>query len=462
MHNKKIYLLLTMAIGVFSGCISTDTGTLSESIREERLKKVELRNNANFNEAENRDGKNELPVISGDLSLEDAIKLSMANNLALKAAYISRDAVDGAILEAYSGFLPNVGLSAQAMSDIPSKNDSDSYSLGVNITQPLWRGGGISAALHYAKIYAYSTDASIRKKVQETIYETTLKYMDVLLAQHLVDVYDDAVKVAERMLQTTESKLKSGTSRSYDVLRAEVEVAKTKSDLIKEQNNLQTSKVALLQMLGVSQNSNVALSGELVYSPTEYNIEAESAKALIEKPDVLIAEANVRMAKEQINIVKSAYQPSADLFLNGAYENTSKSDDSWDDKWTVGAKLTFSLFDGFARRGRVIQATSKYNEAQAQLADVEERTHVNVVNSVLQLRYADELFNSQKKNVLIATEAMRMIEAGSNLGRNTPLEVLDARASLTEAMGAYYRAVYVHNAANLSVQNATGTLTPPQ
>jgi outer membrane protein TolC len=85
---------------------------------------------------------------------------------------------------------------------------------------------------------------------------------------------------------------------------------------------------------------------------------------------------------------------------------------------------------------------------------------VEVVEALLKLKYADELYVSQMKNLDLSREALRILETGSSFGRNTQVEVLDARAALTQAMGTYYNAVYSHGIARLGVRYATGTLYP--
>jgi outer membrane protein TolC len=84
---------------------------------------------------------------------------------------------------------------------------------------------------------------------------------------------------------------------------------------------------------------------------------------------------------------------------------------------------------------------------------------VEVAQAVLALRNADELYQSQKKNIDLAREALRMVESGHRIGRNTQIEVLDARSALTEAVGGYHQALHNLATARLRLQLAIGTLS---
>lgn len=448
------------------GCMSNEVADTSASIKKELADRVETRAQARADSGSGNPtaSADDLPVISGRLSVDDAIKLAMANNRPLKTAYLRRKEAEGLILQAYAGALPNASASSSAMQTLPDEGNSDTYSVGVEVTQPLWRSGSVAAGLRYAKLYAASTDFTIREQVQATVYEVVSKYMNVILRQHLVQVYEEAAAVSERVLKTAKSRRQQGTVSDYDVLRAEVEVANTSAELINGRNALQSTMVALFQTMGVSQDSNVEFAGELEYSAEAFELEAASAKAAVERPDIARAQAALHMAEERIHVVKSEYGPSADAFASGDYSNAGRggqdANGDWNDAWTIGAKVSLTLFDGFERRGKVIEATSKRDQAAETLRDTEDKAHVEVVNALLQLKYADELYNSQKKNIELAKEALRILEAGSSRGRNTQIEVLDARSALTEAMGAYYRAVHAQGLARLAIRNAMGTLSP--
>ena len=446
-------------VGALAGCASQG-GDVVDSLMRERARLAETRHQARAADAgaPTAADADALPVLSGALSLADSITLALANNRSLKTTYLTRVEAEGLVTEAYAGALPQVGANASAATTLPREGDAEVYSLGVEVSQALWRSGAVAAGVRYARLYAASTDFTIREKVQATVAEVAAKYLDVLLEQHLVQVFEEATAVSDRVLQTAKSRRAQGVVSDYEVLRAEVEVANTRAELINERNALQRAVVSLFQALGVSQGSQVEFSGDLAFAPEAHDLEAASARAFALRPDLARGLAALRMAEENISIVASAYGPSADLFASGDYSN--RIDDEWDDEWTAGARATLKLFDGFERRGRLQAARSKRDQAAETLRDLEDRAHVEVVNALLQLKYADELYQSQIKNIDLAREALRIIEAGSSRGRNTQVEVLDARAALTKSTGMYYKAVHAHGMARLGILRATGALKP--
>ncbi len=403
-----------------------------------------------------------LPQVSGRITLHDAVNIALAQNLSLRATFLRREEARGAIVEARAAAFPAVSLGASAEADLSERGDNpDDYAVTWSISQPLWRSGAVAAGLRYAKLYAESTDEIIRAAVQETIESVVRDYLSVLLARQMVDVYENSVGVAERMLDTAKKKRHAGTASDYEVLRAEVEVASSRAALIQERNHLRTAGVALLQTLGVNQDSDVTLVGALVYRPATNDLSALLSDAMLHRPDLLQAEAEVKMAEEKLKVVRASYGPSADVFVSGRYANPDPNDharDAWNDDWGAGVSVSYALFDGLARKGRLAQAQSRLRQAKAKLLAAEEAARVELIRAVLDVENAEELYASQSKNIDLAKEALRMLENGFKVGKNTQIEVLDARSALTEAAGQYYNAIFAHTVARLAVRRAAGTL----
>lgn len=468
---KAKTLSVLAAAAAAAGCMSVDASSTAGELAEARRAASsrfaassgeEAVAASDFAAAPTAPDSGALPRIGGELSLADAVSIALENNLSLRAARLRRDEAVAKVVEARAAAYPDLGLSAGVDSDLGERDGNpDVYSAGARITQPIWRSGAVSSGIRYARLYAATADAEIEGQVQATIERVSREYLDVLLAERLAHVYEESLGVAERMLSTARNKRSAGTAADYEVLRAEVEVARSNSDLIKERNALRTAMVAMLHTMGVDQDSEIALAGELAYSPVEADLGEMVAIALASRPDLVQAEAAVRMAEETVAIAKSAYGPSADIYASATLRNPDPYDstrDEWGDEWKAGATVTFTLFDGFERRGRLDQAESRLRQAEAALRDAEESARAEVTRAVLDLRNADELYQSQKKNIDLAREALRMLESGHRNGRNTQIEVLDARSALTEAMGDYHKALHDLAAARLRLALACGTL----
>ncbi len=250
--NNLILCLILSAI-LLPGCVSkeefTNEATLS---RESAYKQWEGRKEAE---------KQTQPVISGKLSLDDCLKLTLTNNKMLLKTLEEREAARGGELGSYSAILPTVALSAgyervdeKQSFTVGGQNITmgslDNYSAALTVTQPIFAGGAIPARINAGRLGALMADQAVRTAVQETVYAAQLGYYTVLLDQHLYAISEDAVKSAKAHLDDVKQKHAVGVASSYDVLRAEVELSNFTAQFIQRRNAINISKANLSQNNG--------------------------------------------------------------------------------------------------------------------------------------------------------------------------------------------------------------------
>jgi len=414
------------------------------------------------------------PELTGPLSLEDALKLALTSNKSLIAAARETDVARGAVLEAYSNALPDISATAgyTRLDKVPSTNiggvsvslgDPDNYSMGLEVRQPLFRGGGIPAAMRASRWYSLLSDEALRGTVQQTIYDVALAYYDALLARHLYSVNRDAVESAEAHLRDVQAKRDAGVASDFDVLRAEVDVSLFEAEMIQQRNRIHVAKTRLLQVMGSSQESDIALSGELPYAPMKPVLDEAVRLAYENRPDLYQAELNFRLQTEALRIARSEYWPKLDASFRQEWANPdphSSSRIEWGDAWTAGVSATWPLFNGLGREGRVRQEKARLRKREIELADAEERTLLDVRQALIDLRDAEEFVESQRLNLDRAEEALRLAEVDYRQGVAEAVTVTEARAALTRARGFYYESVYSHAVARLNLQRAMGILGP--
>ena len=411
--------------------------------------------------------------LKGSLSLPDALRLGFAHNKSLQATLRERGIASGVVLEAYSNVLPSVSATAGytrldevAGFDVGGRSvsigDVDNYSAGIEVRQPLFRGGGIPAALRAARWVSLLSDEQVRGAAQAVIYEIARAYYDTLLAQHLYEVNRDAVKSAKAHLRDVKAKRSRGVASDFDVLRAQVDVSLFEAEMIQQRNRVHLAKTRLLRAMGVSQDSEVTLSDELTYRPMKPVLDEAVRLAYQNRPDLCQAELNVQLQQEALRIARSAYWPRVDAWLRREWSrpepHTSKVE--WGDAWSAGVSANWPLFDGFRREGRVRQEKERLRQREIQLVDAEERVLLEIRQALLTLRDAEEFVQSQRLNLERAKEALRLAEVEYRQGIADAVTVTEARAALTRARGLYYQAVYGHTVARLNLQRAMGILGP--
>jgi outer membrane protein TolC len=467
MNKMQRYLItcLVMLVLALPGCVS----------KEQFYQEASLSRQSAYKQWENRKlaEKQAQPVVTGKLSVEDCLKLTLANNKTLLKTIEEKEAARGVELGSASAILPKVELVADyrrldevTSFTIPGGTISlgalDNYSAGLAVTQPLFAGGAIPARINAGRLAALLADQTVRAAVQETVYAAELGYYSVLLDQHLYTISADAVKASQAHLDSVRQKRAAGVASDFDVLRAEVELSNFTAQLIQSRNAINVARASLVKIMGVSQDSSFTLNDELTYSAFSITMEQAVASAYRNRPDLFSGELNIRQQKELLAIAQSQYYPNVNAFFNNTWSKPDPHNQmiiDWGSGYSYGVMAAWPIFDGFAREGSVITQKTRLKQSQIDLVDAEETALFELTRAILSIEDAAEFVDSQKLNLSRAEEGLRLVEVGYREGINTQVEVIDAESALTTARANYYQSIYSHVVAKLDLQRAMGTLT---
>ncbi len=459
---KEFILAVTVTV-ILTGCVS----------KEQYYEDITLSRQQAYQQWQSRKKAQKMTqtLISGELSLQDCIKLTLVNNKMLQRIVQEKEVARGEELRSYSAILPSLTVTYDYLRKDKvgslgpiTFGDVDNYSAALRVSQPIFAGGSILAQMNSARLFSLMTDETVRSTVQDVLYSAMHAYHDVLLNQHLLEISQDAVKSSQAHLDSVRVKRKGGVASDFDVLRAEVELSNFEAELIRNKNTINISKANLLKIIGVSQDSEVSLTDELVYVPEEVSMEEAVGTAFNNRPDLLNGEIDIKYQKELLNIARSQYWP----VVSGFYERSFSKPDphngtiiDWGYIWNAGVSVSLPVFDGFAREGNIIQQKARFKQAQINLVDAEETTLFEITKALLSIHDAKEFVQSQRLNQTRAEEGLRLAEVGYKEGTNTQVEMIDAQSALTEAKANYYQSIYTHIIAKLDLQKAMGTLAVP-
>lgn len=296
------------------------------------------------------------------------------------------------------------------------------------------------------------------------MYDATGAYYAVLLVQQQIKVAENALKLAETLLRDVETKRKFGVASDFNVLRSQVEVSNARAQAIVFRNRLHSATADLFRTLGVAQDSGVVLTETLDYRPETADERAAYERALRDRPELRNADLTVKLREQSVQVARSEFFPKIEAFLGETY---AKPDplvsglNDWGDSWRAGVTVRFNVFDGGKNRGRLIQERAAFRQAEIDLLDAKENVRLDVTKAVSSLQDAAEAVDVQKQTREQAAEGLRLAEVGYREGTLDQVQVLEARAALTQAQLYYFTSLYSHAVARLDLARAQGALTPP-
>ncbi len=400
------------------------------------------------------------------LTLEDALRAALANNRDLKKAVEQRARLTGKYVEERAAALPQLLGTAgaqrafdetQAVFGIPP--GSNRYAVQLEMSQPLYSSGVVSAGIRAAKVGLAAADDQVRTARLGVLREAYAAFHDVLLSKELSRIALGNREQKARHLDEARKRYAAGTATDYDVLASEVALQNAEPEVLRTANLVRISRERLRFLLG-RDGRDVDAQGDLsvvVGEPPDYR--KALGTAMRSRPELADLRHRLGIAGELLTIARAGNKPRLtfqsalgyqDLDL-GAFDVRGKS-------WSAGVFASWSLFDGFRTRGRVAQAGSDVNTLRIEEARQRDSIALEVRNAVNAVREAGQTVEALSGTVGQAERLVAMAETGYEYGVKTRLDVDDAQFNLTQARGNLARARRDYLVAGADLRRATGTL----
>jgi outer membrane protein TolC len=423
-------------------------------------------------------------VPSQTMTLQDCLDLALRQNPTILKAQQEIRRTQGVIVETRGPAVPQITASgtgemiARSAIDafpFPSgtggggtntlfTNQEQPWSAQVQISQLLYQGGRVSAAVRAAKLSDQIAVLGFQKAVADTILDVRKAFYQILLNKALADVREESVTLLEQQLLDAQSRYDVGSIPRFNVLRAEVELANAKPPLIRAQNDLRISKESLVKLLAIDSPAQtndftpINFEGKLIYEHHVWDLSNALQQGLTRRPELLQAEQQIGVAKANVKVASSGYKPEASVFGNyGWHDDTfANNAETTREGWTAGASITWALFDGMVTRGKVSEARAQLEEANLDYADTRRQVELDVRQAYSDYLQTLELIEAQKKTVEEAEESLRLAEARFRAGTGTQLDVLSAQTALSDARSNEVQALHDYNVAIATLERVTG------
>jgi outer membrane protein TolC len=416
--------------------------------------------------------------LSRPLSLADCVNIALEQNAVVLKAKDDLQAQLGVVVQTRAVALPQLQATGQykdqedrLLQNIPGvpSGNSQSWNAGIELVQNIYAGGKMVAAFQGATATKKQAMANYQTAVSDTLLLVRLAYYDVLLAEQQIIVNEASVKLLQKELDDQQRRYDAGTVPHFNVLRAEVAVANAKPPLIRARSQYRITKNVLVNLLGynlpreVLENIPMTLTDNFDVAPWNLALPDAIQEALERRTELESLRQDITL--QQVNVVnaKSGYKPTLSAFAGYNWMNNSFSDDLTDELqgWSVGGRITWSLFDGALTIGKVKQANALYDKSKNELTDRSRQVELNVRTSYSDFIEAREVLDSQIKVQEQAEESLREANARFDAGTGTQLDVLDAETSLTQARTTQVQAKHDYASARARLERAIGAELKP-
>jgi outer membrane protein, heavy metal efflux system len=379
------------------------------------------------------------------LTLDEAIRLALANNPELQASGARVDAAAGRAYQAKLWPNPELELSAEDWPVSGGRGFSDAkQTIGIAQTLPFPGKKSFDKQIGSQGVKLSEVELALRRT--ELVRDVKAGYFRVLASERLVEVSAQLVVVAETSAATAQKRVDAGAAAYQEQLRAEVQCEQARTGLLDFQGELAAARQGLATALGRPDLKDAPLSGGLTEAPDPAPMEADAEYTLARHPSLAAAQANLDRARLEHR--RARLEPYPDLKVGVAGGRIGETDESI---IQVGLSLPLPIID--RARGRKQEARANVSAAEAELHAVRQQLQREWANAQKRYRTAAAQVSNYHERILPkADEALRLVQTGFEQGKFNFIDLADTQRTTAEARLAYQQKLLELNIARAELE----------
>lgn len=407
------------------------------------------------------------------LSLEQAVRLAIQNNLETLLAREQQVEARGLRQQSLAGLLPNLSGSVY-QANVTQNLAALGFQPGIfpGITSPFIgpfnnfdaRARLVQTIFNLSAIRNYQAGrAGVRlAELQEDLAReqvasvTALVYLEVLRATRAVSAAQANVDLAQALLTLAQDQRAAGVGTGVDVTRAETRLAQEQVRLAQARTAADQAMLNLQRVVGVRLGNSLTLTDTLQFTPEILPaVETAVADAANNRPELRIAEAQLTLYDYERRAVRAELLPSLDFVGDYGISGITPTNTALPTR-RVAIQLNVPLFSGGLIRGRITAATSRQRQAELQLGNIRGQVEEDVRLAFASVRTSADQVRAADLAVSLAERELQMSRDRFRAGVADNIEVITAQAALSNARETQVAALAQYNAARINLAAALG------
>lgn len=392
-----------------------------------------------------------LPVPEAPLTVDDAVALALRQNPTVVLAGQDVLAAQAQVEIARANRRPTVDLNVTStFNPSPTSIELDgntvnlsqtfSTSAGVVGSVPVWPTTRWRAPIAGAQAGVGASQESLLRTRQQVAFAARQRFFQVLSAQELLTVAQEAERVAQEQLRLARNTVEAGLAAPLDVFQAQAALANAQVNRERAENTVNLAEAALATQLGLPAGTPLRLTvpGELPAAPAD--VAPLVQQALTQRPE--LTQLNFRRAQVRATIEQIRLQRRPLVNLQANYNKSLSGSDSplGGSGLTISAVAALNLYDGGRTDAQVAAAEVQLAQLDTNARQIELGITLDVRQAWLDLRNATQQLEAAEAGRRAAAEALRIAQIRYENGEGIVLEVEQARLNLAQASTALAQA----------------------
>jgi outer membrane protein, multidrug efflux system len=376
----------------------------------------------------------------------EALTLLRANSIDLGQAEQNVRQARARSSEALSRILPTLTASSQLQHHLLTGQAVDSNGNIITLPNPQTIfGASASLNVPIVDLLAWhdikTANLDIRRLEQNQLDRERLvivgladALIGVVTSERLAEVSRLSLASALENLELTTRRSTLGVGLTLDVLRAEQEVARSRGQVVEANESLARARDALGLALGLTDPVGVENDLHLDELQVDARATCRRQSNVDARADMLAAAAASAVAQRQVSRIYKTFAPTLSAGSTLSYNAFSRFSPNGDNTtWTIGAVLSWNLYDGGVRYAQKRLRAAEYENTELTRIGLRRKIEVEI-------RQAERLMDVAKNSLQIVTarrdsarKAARLAQFKFTSGNGSAFDLVTALQTMREA-----------------------------
>lgn len=330
----------------------------------------------------------------------------------------------------------------------PPENTTSITEYNVVVGQPIEWPGMRTARQQVADLGLATANVGMTETRLNLASQVKVGFYDLLLAQQGADLARQNLDIVDGVARIVKARVKSGEAPQFESIKAEVEVLKARQQLVRADNLVRISRVAVDTLTGGSLGPFYMIYGEFRILPRDLHIEGLMARMVEQHPTIQRLLKSVEQSDWKIEFERQARMPT--ITVNGTYWREIGRE-----AYQGGLSLPVPLW--YRRQGEIASSLGAKRREEAELLRIRNELARAVHQHYQDVRTTGELIDVFDKGLLKqAQEALRLAQFSFQQGASSLLEVFDAQRVQRQILVDYAQARHDLSVSLARLEQAVG------
>lgn len=376
----------------------------------------------------------------------------LRKNLSVEAARLEVGVAQAERIGARLRPRPGLTISAENLRLSGETPASRLQEYGISVAQPIELGNRRALRMEVAERTVSVSEARLMEVLRRQLFDVKRTYYESVLARVLLDIEQENRDNFEGLVKFNTVRFEEGYIAEGDLIKVRLERTKFDFAVANAELALRRAKIRLLELIGerdFERALRVETSNRLQVPPVDLNLAQLKETALVNRPEIKVAEAQLALAQSSIKLERSEAKGEVTPYVG--YKRVGVDN-------TVLAGVTVPLPIGNRNQSGIARAEAEQKVSETNLNLVRNRTLAEVEAAYRAYETAREQVRAYEAGLLKQADESREIQLGAyQEGATELITLIEAQKTRTEVRANYYRAIFDYYTSIFQLELATGT-----